>query len=293
MLTKIRNTLARIKSTVQDHRQNKYVSYSTTLRNWYEFRNLKYEMYDLESVTGFKTSDTIFILGSGPSLNLIKQEHIKIISHHDSFGINFSFLKEEVIPTFHQMSYERNLWARNTIVERLSSRRKLYNNTIFFLSDKAYRRLGHPRITPYFFSEEPKCCCYKLPKPIFLDRPRPFGEEDFDKTVYYRGTITLVLDLVMKLKYKNIILLGVDPNTPAHFFDNMVEMNDYCVRLNKQNKELGLKKFENMVPKGNKFNTIDVYFYSLNDYLSRRRNVNLFVGFKNNMLYPKIPAYFD
>lgn len=281
-----------IKQAVQDHRKKKYVSYLTALRNWYKFRNLEYEIYDLESAGKFKTSDTVFILGAGPSLNMLNQEHIKIIKKHNSCGINYSFLKEEIVPTFHQISYE-NDWGLDYMVRALSKRKGLLKDTIFFLNNKTYYRLGHPRITPYFFSEEPKCCFYKLPKPISLECPRPFNNDDFDKTVYYRGTLTIVLELLLKLDYKKIVLLGVDPDKLSYFFEDMDEMRDYCNRLYATFRKKGINKYENMVPKGNKFNTIDTYLFALKDYLLNKRNVRLFVGFKNNMFYPKIPAYFD
>lgn len=294
MLTKIRDKIESIQSNIQDHHKNKYVTYSTAFKNWYKFKNVEYELYDLEGVIRFKTSDTIFVLGSGPSLNLVSQSHINTISKNDSFGINLSFLKKEIVPTFHQMSYERNLWVRDTIVEKLSPKRKIYNNTVFFLNDKAYRRFGHPRITPYFYSEKPKCCLYKLPKPILLERQRPFANEDFDKTLYYRGTISLVLDLILKLGYKNIVLLGVDLDVYRHFYDEMEEMKVFVQRMYQGYEKAGHKeKFESMYPKGAKLQPFDVYLYALKDYLQTRRKVSLFVGFKNNMLYPEIPAYFD
>lgn len=292
MLDKIINKTALIKRTILDHHRNKYVSYLTAIQNLYKFRNIKYEMYDLESVTKFKTSDTVFILGAGPSLNQLNQEHLNIIADNNSCGINYSFLKEGIVPTFQQMSYE-NDWGLDYMARALSKRKHLLKETVFFQHTKAYYRMGHPRITPYFFSEEPKCCLYKLPDPISLERPRPFTDNDFDKTVFYRGTLTIVLELVLKLGYKNIVLLGVDPDKVAYFFEDMEEMKPYCDRLYKRYREQGMKQYENMVPKGNKFNTIDVYLYALKDYLSRKRDVNLFVGFKNNMLNPGIPAYFE
>lgn len=88
-------------------------------------------------------------------------------------------------------------------------------------------------------------------------------------------------------------MLGVDPDKPAHFFDDREEMKDYCIRLKQYINGMGLKQYENMVPKGNKYNTIDVYLYALKDYLFRKKSVSLFVGFKSSMLYPRIPAYFD
>lgn len=291
MLNKIINKAAILKRTIHDHHRNKYVSYLTAIQNLYKFRNIKYEMYDLESARKFKTSDTVFILGAGPSLNMLQQKHFETISKHDTFGINFTFLKKEILPTFHQISYETS-WGLPYQTRVLSSRRKSLNDTVFFLNNKALYRMGHPRITPYYFSEEPKCCLYELPDPISLERPRPFTDSDFDRTVFYRGTLTIVLELVLKLGYKNIVLLGVDPDKVSYFFEDMEEMKPYCDRLYKRYRKQGMTQYENMVPKGNKFNTIDVYLYALKDYLSRKRDVNLFIGFKNNMLHPGIPSYF-
>ena len=89
-----------------------------------------------------------------------------------------------------------------------------------------------------------------------------------------------------------IFLLGVDPDKVSYFFEDMEGMKPYCDRLYKRYRKQGMTQYENMVPKGNKFNTIDVYLYALKDYLSRKRDVNLFIGFKNNMLHPGIPSYF-
>lgn len=145
------NFIKDVRKIAREHYCNKYVSYSRAIRNWFKYRKLKYHIYNLESVTKFKTSETIFILGSGPLLNLLTSEQIKTISHHDSCGINYSFLKAEIVPMFQLLSYEGDPIAQKNIIELLSPRRKLYGNTVFFPNHKALCRLGHPRITPYFF----------------------------------------------------------------------------------------------------------------------------------------------
>jgi len=48
-----------------------------------------------------------------------------------------------------------------------------------------------------------------------------------------------------------------------------------------------------MSPRRGKENTLDEYLYALKGYLKRKKDVNLFIGFKDNMLYPEISAYFD
>lgn len=294
LLYKTKDFLHDVKGILKDHHQHKYISYSAALGNWIKNRDINYEIYTLETVKKFVTSDTVFVLGSGPSLNLLTKEQIGLISKHNSFGINFSFLKEELVPTYHLMSYERNKSDQQDIMDRLIPRRKLYQEVVFFLSHKALLRLAHPRTIPSFFPINPKCCLHVLPKSINLEKIRPFSDEDFDKTLFYRGTITLVLDLVLGLGYKNIVLLGVDIDKPKHYYDDMAEMKYFVEKLNKYREENAFgEKREAMVPKGNKYHSIDVYFFALKDYLERRRGVKLFVGYKDNMLYPKLPAYFE
>ena len=52
------------------------------------------------------------------------------------------------------------------------------------------------------------------------------------------------------------------------------------------------KKFDTMYPKGTKIHTYDVYLYALTDYLKRKKGIELYIGTKDNMLYPKLSAYF-
>ena len=281
--------LSKLNSAIKDHRRKKYISYYTAIRNLFKYRNIKYEIYDLQRIKKFKSSDTIFVLGSGPSLNLAKQKHIEAILKCDSFGINYSYLKKEIVPTFHQFSWENN-WSHKHQINTFSPYRKKYKDVVVFFHSKELFRMAHPRITPFFFPENAICCLYDLPEAIILENERPFCRNDFDKTLFYRGTLSLVLDLISKLEYKNIILLGVDLNTPEHFFYDMPEMVEYT----KMQKVIHDKdKFQYMIPKQNKNIPFDEYLYELKDYLLVENSVNLFVGYKSNMLYPKIPAYFD
>ena len=124
MIRLIRNTIcllkaycSRMKSALRDHSNNKYISYGEAIVNLCKNKNLKYETYTFKSVKKFKTSDTIFILGSGPSLNRISSNQVNHIKEHDSMGINKSFLRKDLVPTFHQSEcgkgrYEmfRNIW---------------------------------------------------------------------------------------------------------------------------------------------------------------------------------------
>ena len=51
-------------------------------------------------------------------------------------------------------------------------------------------------------------------------------------------------------------------------------------------------RFESMYPIPGKSIPMDEYYYSVADYLNRKKGVQIFIGFRDNILYPKLPAYF-
>ncbi|MCP3924043.1 MAG: hypothetical protein GY714_15805 [Desulfobacterales bacterium] len=280
-----------IRNAIHENRANKYITCKQAICNYFKYRNIDYEKYNIKSVKKFKKSDTLFITGAGPSLNLLNEEHLKTISKHDSFGINYSFIKKGITPTYLQISYE-NDWGLKYMINALEKRKKELNNTIFFLHDKCLFRMAHPRTTPYFFSEKPKCCFYKLPEIISLEKNRPFLSSDFDRSLFYRGTLTLILELAIRLEYKKIVLLGIDPDKLSYFFDGYDEMNEYTEKLMKIWKKKGINVYENMIPKGKRYHTIDIYLESLREYLIQKKNVSLQIGFKND-IFPEFKTFFN
>jgi len=294
------NTMKKIRAVIRDHRQKRFISYKDAILNWYSTRNNNYKIYNLGDVKELKTSDTIFVLATGPSLNQLNSDHIKMIERHDSIGVSLSFLKKELTPTFLMPPME----SADPICSKLrqdifSPYRKQYNNVIIFINKKALFRMVHPRLTPYLFPEEAKCFYFCQTEGIQLEKKRPFNDSDFGKSLRYRGKLTAVLDLVSKLDYKNIVLLGVDLDKWSYFYENMGGKvaehlkNTYAAAYGVEHVTEKNKKYVGMYPKAGKYNTLDEYLYALRAYLKRKKDVNLFVGFKNNMLHPEIPAYFD
>jgi len=265
----------------------RYIPYRKLFIIYIRNRNLKYKVISLKEAVKYKKSNTIFILGSGPSIKKITKEQWKYISIHDSFGINFSFLLD-FVPTFHSMEDGKIDWYRKFIEKRLESRRKKLSKTIWFISNRHLFRFIHPRLTPGFFPENPIVCIYKFPDVITLENDRPFKKNDFSKTIVYRGSLSLVLHLIDKLDYKNIVLLGIDLNTPEHFFYDMEEMKEY---VDYQKKMHDNDKFEYMITKEGKYRPFDEYLFALNDFYFRPKNINLYIGTKDNILYPNLETY--
>ena len=131
-------------------------------------------------------------------------------------------------------------------------------------------------------------------KTAYLDKA---GFEDgyFEKSLLYRNVMSLILDIVVRMGYEKIVLLGVDLDNWAYFYENLPEMKEYVEeRIYKARPYMkkGMK-FDTMYPKGNKYHPFDVYLYALSDYLKRKRNITLYIGKKDNSLFPGLPAYFE
>ena len=281
-----------LKRAVQENLRNRYIPYHLAFYNYFKNWGKNYETYTLETVKRCMTSDTVFIVGAGPSLNRLSRRHFEVIAQHDSFAINYAFLKKEIRPTYLQLSLEKD-WSLQYMVRALEHGREQVRDSIFFLHSKALHRMAHPRLTPELFASNPQCCIYKLPEPIQLEKARPFAKNDFDKTVFYRGTLTLTLDLVLRMGYRKIVLLGIDPDQLAYFFDEYSFMQEFCERLYGSWKARGIETHESMAPKGAKYHTIDTYLGALNKYLLEESRAELFMGLKGGLPRAELPIFFD
>lgn len=241
---------------------------------------------DLKKPGGVKElyGDTIFVLGSGPSILDITDNDWWEIAKHASFAINYSFILEHR-PTYVSLEDPKIRWHRNFMVKMLDSHqiRGKFKGTTFMLSDRSVDRFIHPRITPEFFPCKPSCGFYKFPTPIWLEKDRPFTDEDFQKSIIYRGSLSTVLHIIRELGYKKIVLLGVDLDRSDYFFSNYPEMKPYVDRLSRTGK------YPSMTPKKGKYRTMEEYLYALNDFL-KKEGRELFVQ-KGSILYPKIRSW--
>ena len=91
--------------------------------------------------------------------------------------------------------------------------------------------------------------------------------------------------------YRKIVLLGVDLHTFEHFFDQ-----EACMRTDRESYRGVMEKgkvFEAMIPRTNKYRTLDEYYYAVNELYFKPKAVEVFVGNPDNLLCPRIPAYPD
>jgi hypothetical protein len=277
---------------LRNNYRDRHVTYPTQLVRWFKNRHLQFRIISFEEAREFKKSDTIFILGSGLSIMDITPAQWSFIKKHDTFGINFSFLLD-FVPTFHQQEYGHIGWWLKDIFIEVLSKRDSYNKAVWFISSADNKRGLHPRYTPELLPANPICCIYKHPPAIKWESDRPFTKETFQKSIVYRASLSRVLYLVLQMQYKHIVLLGVDLETPAHFYDDMEEMKEFAEKRKEYIVEHNIDKFDSMFYKAEKYHPFDVYLYALNDYILKPKGINLYIGRKDGLLSDKIPCYWS
>lgn len=287
----IKKKINTFKQALWQYRYNGFFTAHEALRLWVQNRNVSYSWVKPEYWCDYKTSDTIFVFGSGPSINEITEEQWEIIKSHDSIGLNFAFLTSFPM-TFYYLGYENDPSAkRNINVAFTREIREVYKESLWFIPTRILHRLVHPRTFPAFFPPKPKLALFEIPEGIRLESDRDFQPEDFQQGLTYRGVMGIGLHLADYFGYRNIVLLGVDLHTFHHFFDDFELMKEE--KREYEGKMGHLKVFESMVPKGNKYRTMEEYYYAINELYFRPKGVRLYVGNKNNILSPRIPLFPD
>jgi len=183
-----------------------------------------------------KTSDTVFILGGGASINQISQEKWKIIGEHDSIAMNFwlahpfvpkIFLFENIRPgedlelmfrVFHDLLDRRAFDYRNT-VKIISELAPLSCRQLVLDVPKAFRPhlyIGHSaNIVARDEKELVAGIRYMIRQGAFEPR---------DHIAWHLkcgGSVLAALSMAVCMAYSRIILCGIDLGNAEYFYQDV------------------------------------------------------------------------
>ena len=242
------------------------VNISEAIKNFVKNKKLNIEYVNKKILLKSKSSDTLFILGSGPSINSVTNTQWDYIKKHDTFGLNLFCLKE-FPTTYYYLGYEPS--SNDEIYSCLNDNdniRLILSESILFLPTKVIYRMYHPKIVPEIFPACPKIHLFRYPKSyisIYNDTDN-FSKEMFNKTILYRGTMSLGLYFADKLEYKNIVMMGVDLHSFKHFYDDNSSLIKF--RSSAYNNIKPNSTFEDLLPKNaSKQKSLYEYYTSLNE----------------------------
>lgn len=249
-----------------------------------------------DSILRYKKSKTVFILGSGPSINKITESQWSEISRNDSIGFNFSII-HEFVPTyfFHQGSRE--------IFEKvLSEELHRYLNVPIILRGSA---LAKGKFDPnkgiinllkqhdlYYLCEYPISSRAEIDINLlirYLDELGFMSHGHISKFVpKWRSTIGLMLMISYQMGYKNIVLCGVDMLNNDHFWDQ----GPYSKKASQyglpRSGTIPITQFTNT---GHSRNTVPEYIYTLSEWMEQRSGVKVTILSDKTILFPRIPLY--
>lgn len=169
-----------------------------------------------------KTSDTIFVLGSGPSINDVHQEQWDVISKFNSIAFNW-FVFNKFEPTFYLIREQANLPQRKGQKESIKNfirRLNAYKNTTGIICD-----VSHHTKRAYEYHKDDRIT---IPCIVMKDDNSKSHASKLKKYMVYspmergliHGTCTLynILHLCIYMKYSTIVFVGVDLNNSQYFW---------------------------------------------------------------------------
>lgn len=266
-------------------------------------------------LNSYKTSDRIFILGSGSSINSISKEKWEHIERHDSVGLN-RWPVHDFVPTYHVFEMHSNWFPPSDdpgmvkfgkeFIDMLDKRKGAYSNTATILKDTTSlantdavdhipswlkNRLITSRDSEFkrFVDWESTSKKNRLLL-AYLYNSGYFDQGNIDVLYRKRGSISYLIHLSVVLGYDSIVLCGVDMIDSNYFFESpeYTESNIPIPKIRTTNKDES--KHRTVDPHVGKL-TLDQVIYDMNDVILNAENIDLYVENKISKLHPKIPEY--
>ncbi len=262
---------------------------------WHTTKDLNLEKY--------KRSDTVFILGSGASINDIDTQQWAHIGQHDTIGFN-NWTLHPFIPTYYffEPTSRKNAFQikmNDQIYHNLKSRMTDYQHTavIFHYLERYY---FDQEVTSYFsekenlFFQAPVNLPGKTIDELHLAYKTAFALgyfDDISQSVYRRGSVAKIIHFAIAAGYKNIVLLGVDLNTSPYFFDtNNYELPKGCTELEFTKVNDGSKLHDTVNPELGLTTMLDV-IEVIKDKIAKPKGIKLYNGSTSSKLTSILKFY--
>lgn len=249
-----------------------------------------------------KKSDTIFILGSGSTINEINEKQWKNIKKHSTIGFNY-FMFHNFIPDSYLIEPERvkDLLLCKNLINLIKKKKKYLSKTKIIM-----HRMGCYKIIKYCLKN------YSIDFKLFT--PFDFGFKTniqikkflnsslikFSNYFFLPAQGCASVERIVLSAYlhgfKNIVLCGVDLNNNEYFFykktkyENELKKNAQIIKI--FNKKHHAKNIHatNDVNKAKKGIAVSEILKIYNAHF-KKNNVNLFVLNKKSALSKFLPIY--
>ena len=260
-------------------------------------RRAKLPLLNAVNLFTYKSSDVLFILGSGSSINKISQDRWMAISNADTIGLNF-WPYHRFVPKIYFYESTPAGWPPDAEYLRLIAiRAHDYVNTLKITTDMV--QPGHLHIFDYpdlwmknhyaaftvpaaarTDQEFGRALQYLISKGLFRQRNRVLF------LFKHCGTISTLVSLGAIMNYKKIVLCGVDLKDSYYFYQDRLLYPDSA------NMEF--------TPKGSAHPTmtrhswgnvpINVVLSSMKKKILQPNGIELYVEHTDSALWPEVPV---
>ncbi len=250
-----------------------------------------------------KSSDTLFILGSGSSVLGYGDDEWVEIAGHDSLGFNYWIL-HPFVPTHYIFELTKFDWDLPCITHNLAERRDFTSRANLYMKDAerfdgatirdAVRSLPDFGSNPLHLLWEAEIPGDTVPAftqaVIGLERMGAFSGGRWWAVPRKRATLFFAINLAVRAGYKRIVLCGVDLNNTNYFFktEGFVAPSGLCIPPDYQSGPV--HKTNNPV---HGELTISAILDVFDRVVLQPRGIALSVVKASSALHPRFPCYFS
>lgn len=244
-----------------------------------------------------KTSDTLFILGSGPSINAITAERWKRIAEHDTAAMNF-WLIHPFVPKFYfyeEIVRNDSPEMHSAFVQLAHARCHDYTSTIKVASEVHWTEAEMTKSLPEqwgwnLFAALPVNIAARNETQLryaldYLWQRGYFARSArFRSLVKYGSSLSMLLAFAVRMGYRNVVLCGIDLKTGAYFYQDpeLYPETRSLSFIDPKQKHLTYQRGPWLVP-------MDGVVKEMGAAVLEPAGVNLFVENRSSALWPEIP----
>ena len=244
-----------------------------------------------------RASETLFVLGSGGSINELTEAQWRQIRGSDSCGINFWHLHPHV-PNYYiyEFPYQMHPHRSESMLHNHAVLRDRYASSHII----AKGDLENLRRDSLFGGEH-----YYYFNPMNGPRSLVHGFRLFDllglfarrsrlgHSFQWRSTVSFAIFMAVVLGYKEIVLCGVDLNDTRYFFEEPEFQEKHLdPELMVPQKVQNGQVHTTNDPEKRSITVSDIMYF-LHERLLPQKGIKLYVGSEQTALFPRIPVYFS
>lgn len=274
--------------------------YQLTLEAQQKIRESGLRSINALDMTKIKKSDTLFILGSGASVNDLTEKDWDYIASCNSIGFNY-WMAHPFVPDlyFTEPPPNERVWAE--YLGQYEASKEAYASVPFIVNFKHWQK----DLERYPLSSIPgplhKNLYYYAPYYLRLNKPwmirlalmtwksKGSKPDRFDWLILQRASLGMLIMFGLFTGFKHIVLVGVDLSNTQYFFeDKSKEFRYHPPNIQKGSVH---RTVDDTLDINRVSITIDRYVYLLNDVLLKPAKVSLYVANEKSLLYPRLPLF--